>query len=158
MEVVAVNDIAPAATLAHLLEYDSTYGRLGRPVGSEEGALLVAGRRIAVSSQRDPAGLDWRETGADVIVEATGRFRERDAAALHLKSGAVKVLLSAPLAWPSSRYPGFSRRGARARRVPSPGRSPPSPGCMPRWPCHCGDAGIHVTPGRPSPAAVRTAP
>ncbi|KOG54746.1 glyceraldehyde-3-phosphate dehydrogenase [Streptomyces griseoflavus] len=96
VEVVAVNDIAPAATLAHLLEYDSTYGRLGRPVGSEEGALLVAGRRIAVSSQRDPAGLDWRETGADVIIEATGRFRERDAAALHLKSGAAKVLLSAP--------------------------------------------------------------
>ncbi len=96
VEVVAVNDIAPAATLAHLLEYDSTYGRLGRPVGAETGALLVDGRRIAVSSQRDPAGLDWRETGADVIIEATGRFRERDAAALHLKSGAVKVLLSAP--------------------------------------------------------------
>ncbi|KOT51364.1 MULTISPECIES: type I glyceraldehyde-3-phosphate dehydrogenase [Streptomyces] len=96
VEVVAVNDVAPAGTLAHLLKYDSTYGRLGHRVGAEEGALLVAERRIAVCSEPDPAALDWGGVGADVVIESTGRFRAREAAALHLKGGARKVLLSAP--------------------------------------------------------------
>ncbi|MET9295834.1 type I glyceraldehyde-3-phosphate dehydrogenase [Streptomyces sp. NPDC003077] len=94
--VVAVNDIAPAATLAHLLAYDSTYGRLGHEVVAKGDALVVAGRRIAVRAEREPAGLDWSGLGVDVVVESTGRFREREAAAAHLKSGAAKVLLSAP--------------------------------------------------------------
>ncbi|MFJ2766781.1 type I glyceraldehyde-3-phosphate dehydrogenase [Streptomyces sp. NPDC087300] len=96
IEVVAVNDIASTATLAHLLEYDSTYGRIDRDVSHDDASITVGGRRIAVSAQRDPAALDWSGHRADVVIESTGRFRDRDAAALHLKAGARKVLLSAP--------------------------------------------------------------
>ncbi|PKV83142.1 type I glyceraldehyde-3-phosphate dehydrogenase [Streptomyces sp. TLI_146] len=96
VEVVAVNDIAPPATLAHLLEYDSTFGRIGRDVRHDESSLTVDGRRIIVTAERDPAALHWSDYGAEVVVESTGRFRDRDSAALHLKGGAHTVLLSAP--------------------------------------------------------------
>src|SRR5579871_1776341 len=96
LEVVAINDVTDAATLAHLLEFDSTYGRLGQAVGYEPGSLTVAGKRVAVTSQRDPAAIDWGELGAAVVVESTGKFRAREDAALHLKGGARKVLISAP--------------------------------------------------------------
>ena len=96
LEVVAVNDITDARTLAHLLAFDSTYGRLGRTVDYTDDSLIVAGTPITVLSERDPAGIDWKELGADVIVESTGKFRSRDGAALHLKGGARKVLISAP--------------------------------------------------------------
>ncbi|MCX4572732.1 type I glyceraldehyde-3-phosphate dehydrogenase [Streptomyces sp. NBC_01571] len=96
VEVVAVNDIAPPATLAHLLEYDSTFGHIGREVSHDDSSVTVDGRRIAVSAERDPAALHWSDYGADVVIESTGRFRDRDAAALHLKGGAHTVLLSAP--------------------------------------------------------------
>ncbi|MCX4672380.1 type I glyceraldehyde-3-phosphate dehydrogenase [Streptomyces sp. NBC_01381] len=96
IEVVAVNDVAPTATLAHLLEYDSTYGRLRRDVRHDDTSITVDGHRIAVSAERDPSALDWSGHRVDVVIESTGRFRDRDAAALHLKAGASKVLLSAP--------------------------------------------------------------
>ncbi|MCC5033461.1 type I glyceraldehyde-3-phosphate dehydrogenase [Streptomyces sp. WAC 00631] len=96
VEVVAVNDIAPTATLAHLLEYDSTYGRLGRTVSHDAGSITVDGRRIAVTAERDPAESAWAEHGVDIVIEATGRFRTREEIARHLKAGARKVLLSAP--------------------------------------------------------------
>ena len=96
VEVVAINDIAPPATLAHLLEYDSTFGRIGREVTHDDSSITVDGRRIAVSAERDPAALAWSDHGADIVVESTGRFRDRDSAALHLKAGAHTVLLSAP--------------------------------------------------------------
>ncbi|WNO70270.1 type I glyceraldehyde-3-phosphate dehydrogenase [Streptomyces sp. AM8-1-1] len=96
LEVVAVNDIAPPSTLAHLLEYDSTYGRLHRTVTHDNTSITVDGHRIAVTAERDPAALDWSRYPADVVIESTGRFRDRDLAALHLKSGARKVLISAP--------------------------------------------------------------
>jgi glyceraldehyde 3-phosphate dehydrogenase (phosphorylating) len=96
LEVVAVNDITDARTLAHLLAFDSTYGRLGRTVDYTGDSLIVAGTPIAVLSERDPAGIDWGKLGADVVVESTGKFRSRDGAALHLKGGARKVLISAP--------------------------------------------------------------
>ncbi|MGW6268400.1 type I glyceraldehyde-3-phosphate dehydrogenase [Streptomyces sp. NPDC055060] len=96
VEVVAVNDVTPPATLAHLLEFDSTFGRLGRPVGHDDGSITVDGRRIIVTAERDPAALRWADHGAEVVVESTGRFRDRDSAALHLKNGARTVLLSAP--------------------------------------------------------------
>jgi len=96
LEVVAVNDITDARTLAHLLAFDSTYGRLGRPVEHTPDSLMVGGRSIAVLAERDPAAIDWRKLGADVIVESTGKFRTREEAALHLKGGARKVLISAP--------------------------------------------------------------
>lgn len=96
VEVVAVNDIAPVGTMAHLLEYDSTYGRLREDILHDDTSITVGGHRVAVTAERDPAALDWRTERVDVVVESTGRFRDRDAAALHLKGGARKVLLSAP--------------------------------------------------------------
>ena len=82
--------------MAHLLAFDSTYGRLGRPVEHTGDALIVAGEPIPVLSERDPAGIDWAKLGADVVIESTGKLRTRDGAALHLKGGARKVLISAP--------------------------------------------------------------
>ncbi len=99
LEVVAVNDITDARTLAHLLAFDSTYGRLGRPVDYTSDSLIVGGNpatRVAVLSEKDTAAIDWAKFGADVVIESTGKFRTRDAAALHLKGGARKVLISAP--------------------------------------------------------------
>ncbi|HEU4947144.1 MAG TPA: type I glyceraldehyde-3-phosphate dehydrogenase [Kribbella sp.] len=96
IEVVAVNDITKPATLAHLLQYDSTYGPLKERVDSTDDSLTVGGRTIRVTAERDPAALDWRGAGVEVVVESTGKFRTRDAAAAHLTAGARKVLLSAP--------------------------------------------------------------
>jgi glyceraldehyde 3-phosphate dehydrogenase len=96
LEVVAVNDITDAGTLAHLLAFDSTYGRLGRTVEHTPDSIVVGGTPIAVRSERDPAAIDWAKLGADVVIESTGKFRTRDGAALHLKGGARKVLISAP--------------------------------------------------------------
>jgi glyceraldehyde 3-phosphate dehydrogenase len=96
LQVVGINDIADARTLAHLLEFDSTYGRLGQHVEVDDHALVVGGRRIAVLAERDPAAIDWGALGADIVVESTGKFRSREAAAAHLKGGARKVLISAP--------------------------------------------------------------
>ncbi len=100
LEVVAVNDITDAGTLAHLLAFDSTYGRLGRTVEHTADSLSVGACEspspIAVMSERDPSAIDWGKLGADVVIESTGKFRTRDGAALHLKGGARKVLISAP--------------------------------------------------------------
>ncbi|MBB5938411.1 type I glyceraldehyde-3-phosphate dehydrogenase [Streptomyces zagrosensis] len=96
IEVVAVNDITPTATLAHLLEYDSTYGRLRRTIEHDATSITVDGHRIAVTAERDPAALAWGELGVDVVIESTGRFRTRAQAGGHLKAGARKVLLSVP--------------------------------------------------------------
>ena len=100
LEVVAVNDITDAGTLAHLLAFDSTYGRLGRPVQHTADSLTIgageAQSPIAVLSERDPSAIDWGKLGADIVIESTGKFRSRDGAALHLKGGARKVLISAP--------------------------------------------------------------
>jgi len=96
LEVVGINDIMDTRTLAHLLEFDSTYGRFGHEVGYSGDTITVDGRPIAVLSQRDPAGIDWAGLGAEVVIEASGKFLARDQAALHLKGGARKVLISAP--------------------------------------------------------------
>jgi glyceraldehyde 3-phosphate dehydrogenase (phosphorylating) len=96
LEVVAVNDITDARTLAHLLAFDSTYGRLGLTVQHAPDSLIVDGTPISVLSERDPSAIDWGKLGADVVIESTGKFRTRDGAALHLKGGARKVLISAP--------------------------------------------------------------
>jgi len=96
LQVVAINDITDARTLAHLLAFDSTFGRLGRTVEHTQDALIIDGTPIAVLSERDPAQIDWGKLGADVVIESTGKFRSRDGAALHLKGGARKVLISAP--------------------------------------------------------------
>src|SRR5260370_15228760 len=96
IEVVAVNDITDARTLAHLLEFDSTYGRLAAAVTHSDDSIIIDGTPIRVLSSRDPAEIDWGWLGVAVVVESTGKFRARDQAALHLKGGAQKVLLSAP--------------------------------------------------------------
>jgi glyceraldehyde 3-phosphate dehydrogenase len=96
LDVVAVNDVIDAQMLAQLLEFDSTYGRLGRPVGNGPDSLTVDGTAIAVLSCRDPAAIDWGELGVSVVIESTGKFRAREDAALHLKGGARKVVISAP--------------------------------------------------------------
>jgi glyceraldehyde 3-phosphate dehydrogenase len=96
IEVVAVNDVADAGTLAHLLKFDSAHGRLPASVVPVLGSILVGGAPITALCERDPAAIDWGALGVDIVIESTGRFRSRDDAALHLKGGARKVLLSAP--------------------------------------------------------------
>jgi len=96
IEVVAVNDITDARTLAHLLEFDSTFGRLNAAVTHTDDAIIIDKRPIRVLSSRDPADIDWEGLGVAIVIESTGKFRARDQAALHLKGGARKVLLSAP--------------------------------------------------------------
>src|SRR5262249_31825944 len=96
LEVVAVNDVTDARTLAHLLEFDSTYGALGRTVEYGPDSLIVDGRAGPVPSAPHPARVHSGGPGARLVVESTGKFRAREDAALHLKGGARKVLISAP--------------------------------------------------------------
>jgi glyceraldehyde 3-phosphate dehydrogenase len=96
LEVVAVNDLTEPAALARLLAYDSTAGRLGRPVTVDGDTIVVDGRRIRVLAERDPAQLPWAELGVDIVLESTGRFTSATAARAHIDAGAKKVLVSAP--------------------------------------------------------------
>ncbi|EST19424.1 type I glyceraldehyde-3-phosphate dehydrogenase [Streptomyces niveus] len=98
LEVVAVNDLTEPASLARLLAFDTTAGRLGRPVDVDGDTLLVDGRRVTVLAEREPARLPWAELGVDIVLESTGRFTSADAARAHLTAGARKVLVSAPSA------------------------------------------------------------
>ena len=95
VEVVAVNDLTDAGTLATLLEWDSVAGHLDG-VAADGEDLEVAGRTIKVFSEPDPARIPWGEVGADVVIESTGFFVDRDKAAQHLKGGAKKIIVSAP--------------------------------------------------------------
>ncbi len=97
LEVVAVNDLTDPNALAQLLRFDSSAGRLGRPVEVDGDTLVVDGRRIKVLAERDPANLPWAELEVDIVLESTGRFTVgRSAARAHLDAGARKVLVSAP--------------------------------------------------------------
>src|SRR5208282_1952295 len=96
IEWVAVNDLTDAATLAHLLAYDSILGRYPGTVQALDGALEVDGQELRVLAERDPAKLPWGELGVDVVIESTGLFTDRDSAAKHLAQGAKKVIISAP--------------------------------------------------------------
>ena len=96
LEVVAVNDLTDPKALAQLLRFDSSAGRLGRPVEVDGDTLVVDGRRIKVLAERDPANLPWAELEVDVVLESTGRFTAASAARAHLDAGAKKVLVSAP--------------------------------------------------------------
>ena len=96
VEVVAVNDLTDNKTLAHLLKYDSTFGRLDGEVTYDDESITVGGQRVLASAQKDPAQLPWGDLGVDVVIESTGHFTKRDDAALHLKGGARKVIISAP--------------------------------------------------------------
>ncbi len=96
VEVVAVNDLTSADTLAHLLRYDSTHGRFEAPVAVDGGDLVVDGRHVRVLAERDPKSLPWHDLGVEVVVESTGRFTTRAGAAEHLDGGAQRVIVSAP--------------------------------------------------------------
>lgn len=95
-QVVAINDLTDTATLAHLLKYDSCYGRYVKSVSFDKNNLIVAGKKYPVYAQKDPALLPWKNLGVDLVIEATGRFRSKAEAGAHLKAGAKKVLISAP--------------------------------------------------------------
>jgi len=95
-EVVAVNDLADAPTLLHLLKYDSTFGKLDVEARAEDGQLVVGGERIRLLSERDPSRLPWRELGVDLVIESTGAFTDREGASKHLEAGARRVLITAP--------------------------------------------------------------
>src|SRR3990172_730524 len=96
LDIVAVNDITDAETLAHLLKFDSVHGRLAAEVRHGPGSLTVSGKEIKVLAERDPASLPWKSLGVDLVFECSGLFTERDKAAKHLSAGARKVLISAP--------------------------------------------------------------
>jgi glyceraldehyde 3-phosphate dehydrogenase len=96
LDIVAVNDITDPATLAHLLKYDSILGRLPHEVTASTDEIRIDGAPMKVLAVRDPAELPWKDLGVDVVVESTGLFTKRDAAAKHLDAGAKKVIISAP--------------------------------------------------------------
>jgi glyceraldehyde 3-phosphate dehydrogenase len=100
LETVAVNDITDAKTLAHLLKYDSNYGRFPGTVEAKDDALVINGKEVKVLSQRDPAQLPWGDLGVSIVIESTGIFREREKAAKHLAAGAKKIIISAPAKGP----------------------------------------------------------
>ncbi|WP_066058812.1 type I glyceraldehyde-3-phosphate dehydrogenase [Robertmurraya korlensis] len=96
VEVVAVNDLTDANTLAHLLKYDTVHGKLNEDVTVDGDYLVVGGKKVKVLAERDPAQLGWGDLGVDIVVESTGRFTKRSDAAKHLEAGAKKVIISAP--------------------------------------------------------------
>jgi glyceraldehyde 3-phosphate dehydrogenase len=96
LEVVAVNDLAPTATNAHLFKYDSTYGRYDGEVSSGDGFISIDGRQIRTFSEKDPATLPWGELGVAIVIESTGVFTDATRAAAHREAGARKVIISAP--------------------------------------------------------------
>jgi len=102
--VVAINDLTDAATLAHLLKYDSVHGTFKADVRAEGNELVVDGQHIKVFAEPDPAKLPWKELGVEVVMEASGHFRKREQAAGHLTAGAAKVVISAPSPDPDATF------------------------------------------------------
>lgn len=96
LEVVAVNDLTDVETLAHLTKYDSVMGRLKGDVTHDEDSIQVAGMDFVVFAEQDPANIDWKSVGADVVIESTGRFTDGEKAKAHIDGGAKKVIISAP--------------------------------------------------------------
>jgi len=104
LEIVAVNDITDAATLAHLLKYDSIHGRFEEKVEVRDGVLVIAGKPVKVFAAKDPAELPWKQLGVEVVIESTGKFTEREGAEKHLQAGAKRVLISAPAKNPDATF------------------------------------------------------
>ncbi|RHW33463.1 glyceraldehyde-3-phosphate dehydrogenase [Lysinibacillus yapensis] len=96
LNIVAINASYPAETLAHLIKYDTNHGKFDGTVDTLEDALIVNGKRVQLINERDPLKLPWKALGVDLVIEATGKFNERDKAAMHLEAGAKKVILTAP--------------------------------------------------------------
>ncbi|MEO8972820.1 MAG: glyceraldehyde 3-phosphate dehydrogenase NAD-binding domain-containing protein, partial [Ktedonobacteraceae bacterium] len=96
LEVVAINDLMDTKTNAHMLKYDSTYGRFPGEVEVTEDTFIVNGQSIKVFAERDPANIPWGDLGVELVIESTGFFTDADKAAAHLRGGAKKVIISAP--------------------------------------------------------------
>ena len=96
MELVAINDLAPADNLAYLLKYDTVYGRAAFPIASEGSALVIDGKKIPILAEKDPLKLPWKDMGIDIVVESTGHFTTGEKAKAHLDAGAKRVVISAP--------------------------------------------------------------
>ncbi len=96
IQIVAVNDLVPADSLAYLLKYDSVHGRFKGEVHAKDGHLIVNGKEVKVTSEKDPASLPWKDLGVDYVVESTGLFRKMDLAKKHLQAGAKRVIITAP--------------------------------------------------------------
>lgn len=96
LKIVAINDLTDTATLAHLLKYDSCYGKYDKSVDFTKDSLVVAGKKYKVLAEREPLKLPWKDLSVDIVLECTGRFRSKEDAGLHIKAGAKKVILSAP--------------------------------------------------------------
>ncbi len=96
VDVVAVNDLTSAEVLAHLLKYDSVHGIISNKVEATDSSIIIDGKEIKVFAQKDPAQLPWGDLGVDLVIESTGKFRDRDKASLHLQAGAKKVIITAP--------------------------------------------------------------
>jgi glyceraldehyde 3-phosphate dehydrogenase len=96
IEVVGINDLVDADYMAYMLKYDSTHGRFEGTVEAKDGHLVVNGKKIRVTAEKDPANLKWNEVGAQIIIESTGLFLTKDAAQKHITAGAKKVVMSAP--------------------------------------------------------------
>ena len=96
MDIVAINDLTDAPTLAHLLKYDTCFGKFNGTVEVKDNNLVVNGKEIKVLAERNPADLPWKELGVDIVVESTGIFRKKEQAQLHIDAGAKKVIISAP--------------------------------------------------------------
>lgn len=96
IDFVAINDLTDPATLAHLLEFDSCFGRFNGTVEAKENSLVVNGKEIKVLAERDPANLPWKEMGVEIVIESTGIFRSKETAMKHIEAGAKKVIISAP--------------------------------------------------------------
>ena len=95
-EIVAVNDLTDAKTLAHLLKYDSVHGTMNAEVKAVDGGIAINGKLVKVLAEKDPTQLPWKAMGVDIVVESTGRFTEKDKAMAHITAGAKKVIISAP--------------------------------------------------------------
>lgn len=104
IEFVGINDLTDAKTLTHLLKYDSNYGPFPGKVEAGENAIVVDGKTIPISAEREPGNLPWGDLGAEVVVESTGFFTDRDKAAAHLDAGAQKVIISAPATNPDGTF------------------------------------------------------
>jgi glyceraldehyde 3-phosphate dehydrogenase len=104
IDIVGINDITNAATLAHLLKYDSVHKKYDGEVGHDDNSLIVNGKKIPITAEFDPAKLPWSKLGADIVVESTGKFRDKEGAGKHISAGAKKVLISAPAKEPDGTF------------------------------------------------------
>ncbi|MBS3178011.1 type I glyceraldehyde-3-phosphate dehydrogenase [Pseudoclavibacter sp. Marseille-Q4354] len=104
LELVAINDLTDNKTLAHLLKYDSTGGKLKNDISFDDDAIYVDGKKITATAERDPANLPWAELGVEIVIESTGHFTDPDKARAHIAAGAKKVILSAPASGPAPTF------------------------------------------------------